>query len=266
MLKHQVLLIFLMGGLMIAQGSEAKTQDTTQLKNSMLKNSCDTNYLMLTLTPETIKYAKTGILFGSKKPIHSRDVYMAALGMSSLLKSYLESHPQQIGNPNLLSAAVYSGQKDVVSMLLEMGSDPNKLGKGASAPPLFQAAECARPKIMLYLIQAGADIYGTASDGRSLAMAYALIGTGLDNRPFIKGVQLLLAAGFDPRCPVAKNGLTALDVVKRGLRYLRYDADGEKDRRKLLKLLTITTKIAERRHPGRPSCGGLDWWADTSGK
>ncbi len=260
-MKSLVLLVMLVSSLMVAQGADAKIHNLALAKVAV-KNNCDANYLVLERTPEAIQYAKTGVLTGSRKPVHSRDVYMAALGMHHLLKSYLKSHPQQIGNTDLLSAAVYSGQKDVVSMLLEMGFNPNNPGQKKVALPLQHAAECARPTIMLYLLQAGANIYGTSSDTGVLAMGYALVGTGLDGRPFVEGVKLLLAAGFDPRCPVAKNGLTASDVVKNGLR-MRYNPSGEEDRNKLLELLTIATKIATRRHPGRPHCGGLDWWPDT---
>jgi hypothetical protein len=112
---------------------------------------------------------------------------------------------------------------------------------------------------MLYLIQAGADIYGAPPDGGSLAVSYALVGTGIEHRPFVEGVKLLLAAGFDPRCPAIKNGLTAMEV-KRAIKYdAKYAPGNVGDQHKLLKLLTVATNIAERRNPGNPDCGGLEW-------
>lgn len=218
------------------------------------ENSCNDFLHALRNTPDAVQYANTGKFSKNDRPVHSRAWYLAALGMADQLRSYLNAHPEQRHDPALLLVATYTGQRNVVVMLLKMGDNPNAPGRKMRVLPLQYAASCARPLIMIDLLQAGANVYGTTSDSGTLAMAGAVVGSG--GVPFERGVRYLLAAGFDSRCPVAKTGVTAVEAVKRG-----EQAGGETaSRRELESLLTTAAEIAAAAHPGRPRCGGLNWW------
>lgn len=222
---------------------------------SLPGNTCDIEYQRLHLSKPIVRYATTGKRTPSWAPKHSRAWYMAALGMASQLKSYLKRHKAR--DPDILATAIYTGRSQVVADLLAVGFDPNEPARSPShALPLQIAAQCARPLIMTYLLQAGADPYGTTPSTRQVAMATAVVGDYLRG-PFLKGVQLLLAAGFDPRCPIAKSGVTAVDAINNGLKH--HSLTPRSDHR-LKAILENAVRIAEARNPDRPSCGGLNWW------
>lgn len=186
----------------------AVTQANAAVHSAPIENECDSMYQELTHTPFVVKYARTGILPGQgSKPIHPRAWYLAALGMRSKLRSFLEAHPHEIGDPDLLLAAIYTSRKATVAMLLQMGFNPNTPGQKGMVLPLYAAAHCAQPIVMTYLLEAGANVYGTTSASGYLAIAVAIVGPWID-KPFVEGVRLLLAAGFDPRCPVTKVRVT----------------------------------------------------------
>jgi len=223
--------------------------------SSLPGNTCHLVYQILQQSKPAVTYAKTGRLIAGWHPKHSMAWYMAALGMASQLKSYLNQHKAR--DPDILATAIYTGRSQVVADLLAVGFDPNEPARSPShALPLQIAAQCARPLIMTYLLQAGADPYGTTPSTRQVAMATAVVG-GYLRGPFLKGVQLLLAAGFDPRCPIAKSGVTAVDAINNGLKH--HSLTPRSDHR-LKVVLENAVRIAEARNPDRPSCGGLDWW------
>ncbi len=249
-MRKVAILVLLIGYLITVPRAAAHVQSPVP------ENGCDLYYQTLRHTPAVVRYAKTGDLSRSWRPRHSRAWYIAALGMRNLLKPYLEMYSRQGGEPDLLLAAVYTGRKGVVAMLLKMKFNPNQPSeRPPHILPLQSAAQCARPIIMIYLLEAGANIYGTSPETSHVAMADAIVGPWL-NRPFVDGVKLLLASGFDSRCPVTKSGYTALDVVKKGLQH----EPKSSGLRELQRLLNTATKIAVLKHPERPRCGGLNWW------
>lgn len=251
MMKNLALVLFLIVGLWAIPNASANAA------TPMRKNSCDLYLQVLRSNSAVVRYAKTGTVVSKKHPVRSRAWYMAALGLHSLLSSYLKTHhgPKQFSD--LLSIATYTGQKDTVSMLLTMGANPNQPDRLKDVLPLQYAAGCGRPIITLYLLQAGANVYGTTQATHGFAMAAAIVGPWL-NSPFIEGVKLMLASGFDPRCPMMKNGVTASEAVRNGLRH----APNSKELRTLRGLIDTAVKISATTHPQRPQCGGMNWWQD----
>lgn len=210
-------------------------------------NSCDLGYKALLQQRPLVKYAKTGELSAHWKPEHSRAFYMALLGMRDLLGSYLKTHRQALQYSDLLTAATYTDQRAIVAMLLEMGENPNRNGSDASTLPLQMAANCERTAIMVSLLSAGADVYGVPRKPNYNAMAVAVAPAHLDGQSYVEGVRLLLAAGFDPRCPVTVKGETAVDVVR--------NWKGGKTWLETKNLIDEAAKIASSRSPGKPNCG-----------
>lgn len=221
-------------------------------------NMCEWNFSQFLNSPSVTlarKYAKTGEVPDPPlwKPNGPRTWYMAALGMKSTLKGYLTAHPNAVNDPDLLNMAISAGQRGIVAMLISRGADPNSSGIKRKVLPLAVAANCARPEIMRQLLRAGANVYGTVSHGKYVALLIAMTGSGLSMKPFYEGVKLILAAGFDPRCPVVdKHGYTALDLVDKNITL--------PGRKKLRQIFLKSIKAAKIEHPGRPNCGGLDWW------
>lgn len=213
-------------------------------------NTCDLVYKGLLEHPQVVEYSKTGKLSAHWKPEHSRAFYMALLGMRDLLRSYLKNHRQVLQYSELLTAATETDQKAIVAMLLRMGENPNRNGSETSALPLQTAASCERGTIMVYLLSAGADVYGVSLKSDFNAMATALIPSRIDGQPFLKGVRLLLAAGFDPRCPVDSKGQIAADLVT-------YSKPDPKDKivQKTKDLLETSANIMASKNPGKPHCG-----------
>lgn len=219
-------------------------------------NMCDWNFSQFLNSPSVTlarKYAKTGEvpdppLWKSNGP---RTWYMAALGMKSTLRRYLTAHPNAVNDPDLLNMAISAGQGGIVAMLIGRGADPNTPGIRRKVLPLTVAANCARPEIMRQLLRAGANVYGTVPHGKYVALLIAMTGSGLSMKPFYEGVKLILAAGFDPRCPVDKRGYTGLELVDKNITL--------PGRKKLQRIFLKSIKAAKKEHPSRPSCGGLDW-------
>ncbi len=214
-------------------------------RSSIAMNICDEGYTALLQNRPLVKYANTGKLSSHWKPAHSRAFYMALLGMHDLLRSYLKKHSKLLQNSDLLTAATYSGRKRIVVMLLEMGETLNRSGPDTSALPLLIAADCVRPTIMTYLLSAGADVYGVSDNLNAMATALvpALTGASIN----LESVRLLLAAGFDPRCPVTAKGETAVDVVRKW--------KGGKTWLETKHLIMTAATIASIRKPGKPDCG-----------
>ncbi len=253
MIRRTFPILLMLGCLTVAFHANAA------IRNAAPENGCDLYYQALKNTLTVKQYAKTGVFSGKQRPTHSRAWYMAALGMNGILKSYLQVHTQEKHNPDLLLVAIYTGRKNTVAMLLGMGFNPNKPGREKNVLPLEYAAQCARPTILVYLLNAGANIYGTTSGGVGyLPIVGAIIGPWL-NRPFVEGVKLFLAAGFDPRCPIAKTGVTALEAAERGI---QHNPDNKEDKI-LAGILKNAVKIANTRNPQRPKCGGLNWWSES---
>ena len=210
-------------------------------------NSCDTGYEALLQQKPLMKYAETGELPAHWKPTHSRAWFLAALGKRKLLGSYLKKHNQALQNSDLLTAATYAGQRMTVAMLLKMGENTNHNGSETSALPLQTAAACERGTIMIYLLSSGANVYGVSRKSNINAMAAALIPTHHGAQSYVEGVRLLLAAGFNPRCPITSRGLTAIDIVrnwKQGKTWLESK-----------RLIDATATIASSRNSGKPECG-----------
>lgn len=217
-----------------------------------LPNSCDSNSQLLSRQAQVVQYAKTGQSPSDWKPDHSRAWFMAALGMRDSLQSYLENDRHLLEFSDLLTAATYTNQKSVVVMLLQMGENPNRNGSDTWALPLEIAANCGRGTIMVYLLSAGADVYGVSQKSNVNAMGAAIIPIHSFFNPFVEGVRLLLAAGFDPRCPVTSRGASAVDLVS-GWRADPQDQD--KTWLDVKDLIETAAKIASVKNPGEPRCG-----------
>lgn len=242
----------------LVQGPPASAQpspiDSEALAQS---NLCESNFSLFLNSPDVAlarQYAKTGKVPDPQlwKPNGPRTWYMAALGMKDTLQAYLAAHPNAANDPDLLNTAVSAGQQDIVAMLIHRGADPNRPGIKADVLPLIVAANCARPEIMRQLLQAGANVYGTDAHATYVALVPAILGPGIFSKPFYEGVKLILAAGFDPRCPISKLGYTALDIVDKWIKSPGY--------KQIQRLLQKYMKTVQSEHPSRPTCGGLDWW------
>lgn len=231
-------------------------QASTSNQPLIARNSCDWNITQFRTSasaPLMMEFAKTGKVPDPPlwQPILPRTWYIAAFGMRQTLERYLAAHPNAVRGSTLLNGAIYAGRRKIVSMLLQRGANPNGPGHEKDEPPLMVAAQCGRPVIMRKLLQAGANVYGTDTRGQMVALAPAIVGPGWIG-PFYEGVKLILAAGFDPRCPIDKRGATALYIIDKNIRLSGY--------KRLRRLLRKDIKAVKAQHPNRPACGGLDWW------
>ena len=257
------LLMVVLLGYAQAQGKPSNQREVgTSVWN---RNTCDAEHLNLESKKMAVKYAKSGIKGDGVVPVYSRGVYMAALGMKSRLRAYLAKKGKGYRNQDILIAAIHGGQAAVVAMLLKMGYNPNQPGSKINVLPLAQAATCSRSDIILYLVQAGANVYGhIRSRGSGLAMTYALLGPGLPMfsklpKSSIEIVKILLAAGFDARCPVLKNGYTSMRLIRSWLKSKEINHTLRNQYKNLLTVLENSAKIRDLSKKLPPKCGGLKW-------
>ena len=95
------------------------------------------------------------------------------IGLGSRRSNMLDKHDlinQSGGNHNsLLEAAAWSGQVDIVKLLIEHGADPNAHVKWASSTSLSAAAQNGFIDIVTLLLAEGADVdEGLSTDGQDL--------------------------------------------------------------------------------------------------
>lgn len=246
--------------------------------------SCDA--ISDTLPPASRSYAITGKVPHGFNPAHSRAWYATALGLTETLGKILDKHPDLVNNMTLLQTATFTKYSDSLRVFLTHGANPNAYVnlKSASGPLIQMAAHCGRVVNMLYLLQAGANVYAKRrfanSSGWVNAMAELVMGSP---GPFPKGIVLFLAAGYDPRCPVIyahHKELTALFLAENNVKGLKSDGYNASAARKGLTtskglrkkaiwasieyadkvrmvaaLLKGATAIAKARSPGPPLCG-----------
>ncbi|MDN5850456.1 MAG: hypothetical protein L0H63_12610 [Nitrococcus sp.] len=178
-------------------------------------NLCDARFNKIPLAAEL--FATKGVIAKSFEPKHTRAWYVVALGKIPQLEKLMDADPSLLIAPNLVLVAATAKQSASLKFFLIHGLDPDMYIKSSEAngPLLMLATNCRRLTSMLYLLNADANIYAyeTYDTGRVNAMGVAVMGGG-GVGPFIQGVFLLLAAGYDPRCPVAKES-TASDILRR---------------------------------------------------
>ncbi len=192
--------------------------------------NCD--LLSSSLSIAARKYAKTGRAPTGFNPVHSRAWYATAMGLTPVLKNIIKKRPAVVDNPQLLAIAVSIKDSDPLRVFLDHGANPNTYVDidvrngpvtvlAAHGPLIMIATSCNRPVNLLYLLKAGANVYAYTTyntykarvPAKMNAMAIAAIGTSLRG-PFTQDIMLLLAAGYDPRCPVAAKKVTAMSIIE----------------------------------------------------
>lgn len=228
------------------------------------------NYLADSLPDAAETYALTGKPLHGFKPAHSRAWYADWLGLKSVLEELLAKHPALIENQQLLGIAAKAQDSDSLEVFLTHGADPNATVQSRvnrTAPTLlYLAVSCQRSINVVYLLAAGANIYATGTPGVN---AMAAVGYGdPDKQPWlfdIKRMMLLLAAGYDPRCPVDP-GVTVLFFAKHALFFHEKQISGMtniqpetkligRKLREIVAILQGVTAIREAQSTGPPRCG-----------
>jgi hypothetical protein len=221
------------------------------------------------LLPQAAKgYAITGDRPLGFRPKHSRAWYATALGLKDVLNKLLTKKPSLVRNKRLLRMAATTKDSVSLQVLLSHGADPNATIKSTTSPTspplLFFATECRRLVNMVYLLAAGANIYATDTQGANVMSVASVGGPSAELGPFEKGIVLLLAAGYDPRCPMAP-GVTELSDAKYALANYEREISGMKNLKpatiergvKLKDVVTIlqgVEAIRKIRSPGPPHC------------
>ena len=157
------------------------------------------------------------------------------------------AHPQYGNTP--LSRACFTNRVDVVERLLQRGADPNlritysspvdgRVEKGIVALMFARSLE-----VVTALLEAGADPNVQFEDG-STPLMRAVLATPPS------AVEALLAAGANPQAK-DRRGLTAADLVRRRLDWLRSSQASESPKGKkraadLERILAILSAAAER--------------------
>jgi len=169
---------------------------------------------------------------------------------AKLLKRLISESPELVNKPLLLVLAASDRDPTPLAIFLANGADPNATGEPASL--LAAAVECRRTENVTLLLAAGANVYWKDPLDSQNAMVSAILGGASlprDNpSPYIQGINLLLAAGYDPRCPVIRE-ITPLQFAEQQLKYY---GSSYKIAVEILKHALMVTKA---RASGPPKCG-----------
>ncbi|MGH7239014.1 MAG: hypothetical protein ACREHG_03000 [Candidatus Saccharimonadales bacterium] len=225
--------------------------------------------------PLTVKdYALTGNVSSGFKPTHSRAWYADVLGLKDVLETLIAKDQSLIENEELLRVAATVENSNSLEVFLAHGADPNATVKSettpTSPPLLLLAMYCERGINVLNLLAAGASVYASDTQGLN-AMSVASVGDPL-TQPwgfYEEGMILLLAAGYDPRCPINTHGtMSPLSLAKDDLANYEKQVSGMtnmnpktklygKKLREIVTILQGVEAIQEVRSPGAPRCSDV---------
>lgn len=218
--------------------------------------------LMLSVPSAAPEYAKNGTVEKGFRPRYSRAWYAAALGDVPSLTALLEKDPALAHDQGLLVIAVGARDPGVLETLLSHGANSNADPDGT--PLIMYAAACPNSASLLALLEAGANVYAhdKSQPGQINAMAISIAGNS--SGPNLENMKLLLAAGYDARCQLAKD-MTPLSMAKLKLATFQDqsadasqvspDADNKRERlQSAVDLLQTAIAIAKARHPEPPKC------------
>lgn len=210
------------------------------------------------------QYALTGKLSSSTTPDHSRAWYASALGEVPVLDKLIKNNPDLIRDKKLLALAAGLNNGDVLAEFLSHGANPNMVTDRYGSTLLQTATICQHAVNMMYLLNAGADVYKKNKYGAS-AMSYTLNG-GVHHITFTLGVMILLSAGYNPLCHLSPKNETAYSFFNFELeRAKKYDSSENKTNiqetiqatklKNLVKILKNTEKIRRGIVHGKYDCG-----------
>lgn len=168
---------------------------------------------------------------------------------TELLKRLISENPGLVSKPLLLMQAASDRDPAPLAIFLAKGANPNATGDPASL--LAAAVECRRTENVVLLLAAGANVYWNSSGTVNL-MGTAIMG-GLtsprDNPyPYIQGINLLLAAGYDPRCPIGRE-ITPIQLAERNLKFY------PSSYKIAVEILKHALMVIKARASGPPQCG-----------
>lgn len=135
---------------------------------------------------------------------------------TKLLQRLISENPDLVNKPLLLIQAATDRNPTPLALFLANGANPNATGDPASL--LVAAVSCRRTENVTLLLAAGANVYWKEPVDSENAMSAAIMGGAIPPRdilsPYIQGINLLLAAGYDPRCPISRK-TTALELARK---------------------------------------------------
>ena len=169
---------------------------------------------------------------------------------TELLKRLISENPGLVSKPLLLMQAASDRDPAPLAIFLANGANPNATGDPASL--LVAAVSCRRTENVTLLLAAGANVYWKEPVDSENAMFGAIMGGAIPPRdilsPYIQGINLLLAAGYDPRCPIFRK-TTALELSRKlVMQHLR-------SYKVAVKIFEHALMVTKKHASGPPQCG-----------